>query len=73
VSAIADLSEQGRNAKAQTRRRIRDGEVTRWELNTLWSFLAEVLEEGMPAAIEDVGLRNGVHSREGPPRIIDGF
>ena len=47
---------------AQARRRTRDGEITPWELNTLSSLLAEDVEEGIPAAIEDGGLRHGVLS-----------
>jgi hypothetical protein len=62
VSAIANLSEQRREARAQARRRTRDEEVTPWVLNTLSSFPAEVVEEGIPAAIEDGGLRLGVLS-----------
>src|SRR6516225_4455195 len=53
VSAAANPSEQRREARAQARRRTRDGEVTPWELNTLSSFPAEVVEEGIPAAIGD--------------------
>jgi hypothetical protein len=45
-------------------------------LNTLSPFVAEVVEEGIPTAIEDGGLRHGVPSRgiTAPTlRIIAGF